>query len=480
MSEASYFVAVCPNCMVSLNVKYVYSGNYVRCKHCDHKFRALAPDLPESARSDKEVAAPLLLDSDESDRFNVNCPTCTATLSVRRTYAGRYVRCRKCNSNFLVPNIVEAPKPQKPKSAEPDIFDQIYGDLEESRSGEEEASQPGPAAVPEKELAAIAEHVDQLLAELESLREERDRSESERVSALAQLDELRAEHDRQCAELATLRQQAVESPNSDELQTLRVEHEALGAETERWRAQVQTLEQELTERGNLAEQLAQREEELGGKQAEIERMAERMAQRDEEVGGKQAEIERLTEQLQADFAQREQELRLECDRQRDEAESLRREMSENRQKHDDEQATLAGQLRLTQEQAKAAVSQCAEHQARIDELQTTLEALEAAHNESLASERSRLEAELKSALEAERSEHARQLAEARALAEENGQLVERLKAEILTLAQARAAPENDLEAARSEIENLRRRLADTETTKRSMSSLLEGMGIRLH
>ena len=177
---------------------------------------------------------------------------------------------------------------------------------------------------------------------------------------------------------------------------------------------------------------------------------------------------------------REQELRLECDRQRDEAESLRREMSENRQKHDDEQATLAGQLRLTQEQAEAAESQRAEHQVRIDELQRTHEAHEAAHQESLASERSRLEAEFQSALEAERAEHARQLAEARALAEENGHLVERLKAEILTLAQARAAPENDLEAARSEIENLRKRLADTETTKRSMSSLLEGMGIRLH
>ena len=110
----------------------------------------------------------------------------------------------------------------------------------------------------------------------------------------------------------------------------------------------------------------------------------------------------------------------------------------------------------------------------------THEALEAAHHESLASERSRLEAEFQSALEAERAESTRQLAEARALAEENGHLVERLKAEILTLAQARAAPENDLEAARSEIENLRKRLADTETTKRSMSSLLEGMGIRLH
>ena len=143
----------------------------------------------------------MLLDQDESDRFNVNCPTCTVTLSVRRSKAGQYVRCRKCNSNFLVPNIIEAPKPEKPKSAEPDLFDQLYRDIEEAPSGEQAASQPGPspAAVPEQELAAIAEQVDQLLSEIESLREERDRIESERISALAQIDELRAERDRQSA-----------------------------------------------------------------------------------------------------------------------------------------------------------------------------------------------------------------------------------------------------------------------------------------
>ena len=120
----------------------------------------IAPDFPEPARSEKESAGPLLLDDDESDRFNVNCPTCTATLSVRRAYAGQYVRCRKCNSNFLVPNIIEAPKPERPKSAEPDLFDQLYKDIEETPSGEQAASEPGPAAaLPEKELAAIAEQV---------------------------------------------------------------------------------------------------------------------------------------------------------------------------------------------------------------------------------------------------------------------------------------------------------------------------------
>ena len=41
MSEmSSHFVAVCPNCLVSLRIKHAWSGNYVQCKHCEHKFRA--------------------------------------------------------------------------------------------------------------------------------------------------------------------------------------------------------------------------------------------------------------------------------------------------------------------------------------------------------------------------------------------------------------------------------------------------------
>jgi hypothetical protein len=55
-----------------------------------------------------------------------------------------------------------------------------------------------------------------------------------------------------------------------------------------------------------------------------------------------------------------------------------------------------------------------------------------------------------------------------------------MKSEILSLANRRSEPDVDLEAARQEIEDLRKKLADTETSKRSLSSLLEGMGIRLH
>ncbi len=88
--------------------------------------------------------------------------------------------------------------------------------------------------------------------------------------------------------------------------------------------------------------------------------------------------------------------------------------------------------------------------------------------------------DLQAELEAERSRHAEQIAELHARAEANAQLAERLKAEILTIAQLRFALDADLEAAREEIADLRAELAATQTKKPSMSSLMEGMGIRLH
>ena len=102
------------------------------------------------------------------------------------------------------------------------------------------------------------------------------------------------------------------------------------------------------------------------------------------------------------------------------------------------------------------------------------------HAEALEAQRARIAAELQSALESERSRHEEELRAAEERCQENAQLVERLKGEILAIAQSRSVPDADLEAVRQEIAELRRKLFETENSKRSMSSLLEGMGIRLH
>ena len=83
---------------------------------------------------------------------------------------------------------------------------------------------------------------------------------------------------------------------------------------------------------------------------------------------------------------------------------------------------------------------------RVHELREIHERSQVDHADALEAERARIMAELQSALEAERSRHEEQLRAAEDRSQENAQLVERLKAEILTIAQSRSAPDADLEA----------------------------------
>ena len=103
MSETpTHFIAVCPHCLVGLKVPSEYSGQNVRCKHCDQKFRALSPDFPLTPGSSDYSAAAVSVPGSGSDRLAVNCPNCGTGLSVRRAYAGQHVRCGQCGQKFPV------------------------------------------------------------------------------------------------------------------------------------------------------------------------------------------------------------------------------------------------------------------------------------------------------------------------------------------------------------------------------------------
>jgi DNA-directed RNA polymerase subunit RPC12/RpoP len=106
----SQFIAVCPNCLISLRVKYAWSGRHVCCKHCNHKFQALAPDFPPAPSHDESAPAVLMVNSisSEVDRMSVVCPSCSVSLRVQSIYAGRYVRCGQCEKKFLFPSVVQA------------------------------------------------------------------------------------------------------------------------------------------------------------------------------------------------------------------------------------------------------------------------------------------------------------------------------------------------------------------------------------
>ena len=153
---------------------------------------------------------------------------------------------------------------------------------------------------------------------------------------------------------------------------------------------------------------------------------------------------------------------------------------EARQAHHQDRERLDELVRQATERFESAGSERLALRGRVRELLDIHEKTQDDHAEALETQRARIMAELHSALEAERSRHEGQLRAAEDRFQENAQLVERLKAEILAIAQSRSTPDTDLEAARLEIADLRRKLAETENSKRSISSLLEGMGIRLH
>jgi chromosome segregation ATPase len=260
-----------------------------------------------------------------------------------------------------------------------------------------------------------------------------------------------------------------------------------GSEAERADAEPRTADQRPESAGELA---AMREEN--------ERLGARLETLQQDHAGIQSERDSLLVQLEQ-FRGDHDRLRSEHEQDRQEHQRLRDELASIRdalgglspeeivvfrasaeQAHGDERSRLEEQLHLAREELDSAWSEIGVLQSRLSELLDRHDQFKADHLEAIEAQRSGLGAQFQAELEAERSRHVEQIAELHARTEADAQLVERLKAEILTIAQSRSAPDADLEAAREEIAGLRAKLADTETTKRSMSSLLEGMGIRLH
>jgi uncharacterized protein YbaR (Trm112 family) len=187
----SHFIAVCPSCLARLKVNYEYSGKLVRCRFCDEAFRPFSPDFGEAAGSAEYAVGPVAPPEDESELI-VACPSCETTLSVRSRYAGRYVRCGACREKFLVDAGSAA-------SAGGDVH------VDPPDPGEQDDRTPDPD-VRRSELARLAEEVvalrervdlllgrnEELRREVESLRAQVRRLESDREAADGRLDELSA------------------------------------------------------------------------------------------------------------------------------------------------------------------------------------------------------------------------------------------------------------------------------------------------
>src|SRR5579883_2191743 len=99
----------CPNCRRDdLKVPPEYLGKKLRCKHCDHTFRAIrTEDLTPFPPAPRPVASKLTTKK-------VPCPNCNHNLRVKPEFVGRKIRCKYCDHRFRVTSqqeLVPIPRP---------------------------------------------------------------------------------------------------------------------------------------------------------------------------------------------------------------------------------------------------------------------------------------------------------------------------------------------------------------------------------
>ncbi len=340
----SKFIVDCPNCQISLRVKYAWSGRHVCCKHCDHKFQALAPDFPPAPSHDESAAAVLMVNSisSEVDRMSVVCPGCSASLRVRSIYAGRYVRCGQCEEKFLVPSVVQAQRQANLTSVDANLLNQLNGKLEHPHAD----PQPREAAraVSESEPETVREVLSRMLADFGTLQEDRVRIRMERNTIRAQLKKLRgkyellkserdndrSEHQRLGAEYATI-SEALGALTPEDIGILKIDHESLRRERDRIVAELGTLREDCNAIQLERDSIQAQHEQLGG---ELDRLRSEHDQQQQEHHRQGAELATIREALEPftpgeiNSLKAEREFfKTETDRLREQVKTLRGELS---------------------------------------------------------------------------------------------------------------------------------------------------------
>src|SRR5208283_2087470 len=389
----SQFIAVCPNCLISLRVEYAWSGRHVRCKHCNHKFQALAPDFPPAPSFDQSAAAVLIVNStsSEADRVSVVCPSCSASLSVRSIYAGRYVRCGQCEKKFLIPSVVQGPRQANLTSIDANLLNQLNGKLEHPHAD----LQPGEAAraVSQSELETVRGVLGRFLAEFGTLQRDRVRIRMERNTIRDRFEKLRgkyellkserdndlSEHQRLGAEYATI-SEALGASTPDDIGILKSEHESLRRERDGIVAEVGTLREDRnamqSERDSIHAQLEQLRGELDRLRSEQDQERQEHHRRGAELATLREALGALTPEDIGILKAEDESLRRERDRIVAELGTLREDRNAIQSERDSIQALLEqnrgelDRLRSEQDQERQ------EHHRQGAELATIREALE--------------------------------------------------------------------------------------------------------
>ncbi len=284
------------------------------------------------------------------------------------------------------------------------------------------------------------------------------------------------------------------------LQEARVDRDRLDQDAQTGRDR---LEAARIECKRLSEQLHERDEALMSVHAKHEEIAQQLRVRDDELRGKQAEFERLAKQLDValndvkplvtSMTRREQEARLESQQLHARIDELHRTLDQAVKNHLHERAQLAEQLRMTREQLASEAPQRTALLARISDLQAALQKLPVDRGPGPGVEIPRLGAELPPLAEGKRSLHKEVNADIPASLLEKPLPADRLGASIMELAQslvapdpeelraqAQAAADENLKAARAENEVLRKKVAQLEQTRQKLSSMLGDIGITVY
>ena len=301
------FIAVCPNCQISLRIKYAWSGCRVCCKHCNHKFQALAPDFPPAPSLDESAAAALIVNliSSEVDRMSVVCPSCSASLKVQSIYAGRYVRCGQCEKKFLVPSVVQAQRQANLTSIDANLLNQLNGQFEHFHADPQRRE--AARAVSESEREAVRGMLGRILADFGTLHEDRDRIRLERNTIRARFKKLRgkyellkserdndrSEHQRLGAELVTIRE-ALGASTPEDIGILKADHESLRRDRDRIVAELGTLREDRNAIQSQRDSIQAQLEQLRG---ELDRLGSEHDQERQEHRRQGAELATIREAL---------------------------------------------------------------------------------------------------------------------------------------------------------------------------------------
>jgi chromosome segregation ATPase len=485
---------------------------------------------PISPSSGEQSTGPSIQPSTRADRIVAVCPSCQATLSIRRVYLGNQVRCKQCEHIFqLRENEELQAKPAEP--APQGISSPAVEHVETERAGR---------AKKEHERL-LGEHA-QLLTAHGQLQSTLDRVEAEHQRLKAADHELEEKLKRVTNQLNEIRTDLGPIAPGD-VRSLAQERESLRADVDRLQIENRDIRAEQAARAHLPAELQRSSVELEAVRGELELHRQQLEERDLALDAAHAETDRLKvgnqhlneeiKALQSSLAERD---RLRVDNQHliEEINSLQAtQVERDRLKVENQnaieeiralQATLAERDRLSVEKENlikeiealhATMSerdrswneQRDELRAQIETHRSALIRAENFHREAierfqeehrstevrykhgedrileLSEAHERLKADYRSMLEAEQAKQNKlstELSELRANSEESARLAEQLIAANKSLTESRSTPDRELEAAHAQIEVLKQRLIESERVNNDLSETLASLGVRFN